>query len=81
MTTTGTKSHPTDDLRDDLAAVVDTVREGVKKKASEMVEHGRESADRLKTGLTESVQERPLTSLLIAGGVGLMLGLYLGRRH
>lgn len=43
--------------------------------ASEYYEQGRERAMEWERGLEEYVQEKPIKSLLIAAGVGLLIGL------
>jgi ElaB/YqjD/DUF883 family membrane-anchored ribosome-binding protein len=51
-----------------------------KEKASEYYAQGRESLAELNHTLEAQIRERPLQSLLIAGGMGLLLGLLWRRR-
>ena len=43
--------------------------------ASEYYEQGRQRAQEWEQGLEQYVQEKPVQSLLIAAGVGMLLGL------
>jgi ElaB/YqjD/DUF883 family membrane-anchored ribosome-binding protein len=65
---------------DDTASLADDMKQRIKNRADEVVESGREylheAEDRLKT----QVQERPVTTLLAAAGIGLLIGLILARR-
>ncbi|HEX5011093.1 MAG TPA: DUF883 C-terminal domain-containing protein [Planctomycetota bacterium] len=49
--------------------------------ASDMVDRGRESVDRAREGLSDRVRDRPLTSVLVAGGIGLLVGMLIARRR
>jgi ElaB/YqjD/DUF883 family membrane-anchored ribosome-binding protein len=64
------------DVRERASDVAHNVRE----RASEYIEAGREKARDWEEGIEGFVQEKPLQSLLIAAGVGLLVGL-LWRRH
>ncbi|HEX3358603.1 MAG TPA: hypothetical protein VHS31_16630 [Tepidisphaeraceae bacterium] len=54
-------------------------------KASDMAhssyEHGRDMASEWCDEAGEFVQARPMESVLVAAGVGLLVGFMLGRRH
>jgi ElaB/YqjD/DUF883 family membrane-anchored ribosome-binding protein len=52
----------------------------VRGRASEAYSHGKEAAERWEQSLEGFVQEKPLQAVLLAAGVGLLLGL-LWRRH
>jgi ElaB/YqjD/DUF883 family membrane-anchored ribosome-binding protein len=60
-------------------AVQEKVRD-VKDSARQMMERGRDQAEELGRSLEERIRERPLQSVLIAGGVGILLGAILCRR-
>jgi ElaB/YqjD/DUF883 family membrane-anchored ribosome-binding protein len=95
MTTSTDRSHAShatgpdaETLRDDLSAMAEIVRkevrrevERVREAAGDLVDRGREKADEMRESVSERVRERPLTSLLIAGGIGLLLGMYAARRR
>ena len=44
--------------------------------ASELYDQGRDTARRAARSLEQYIAEQPLTSMLIAGGVGLLLGRF-----
>jgi ElaB/YqjD/DUF883 family membrane-anchored ribosome-binding protein len=54
-------------------------------KASDMAhssyEHGKDMASEWCDEASEFVQARPMESVLVAAGVGLLIGFVLGRRH
>ena len=52
----------------------------LRQQASEYYEQGRQRAQEWEQGLEQYVQEKPIQSLLIAAGVGMLLGI-LWRRH
>jgi ElaB/YqjD/DUF883 family membrane-anchored ribosome-binding protein len=54
--------------------------ERLRDQASEYYEHGRQQAREWQHNLENYVQEQPVKSLLIAAGVGVLLGM-LWRRH
>ena len=75
-------------LKDDLAGVAESARkdvrrelERVREKAGEMMDRGRESVERVRESVSDRVRERPLTSVLVAGGIGLLLGMLVARRR
>jgi ElaB/YqjD/DUF883 family membrane-anchored ribosome-binding protein len=89
-------NHPTghadtqkrDEAVGDLGDLVDIVRaevrrefKAVSEKAGELVERGKEAATDAKDRLAEKVSEKPLASLAIAAGVGVLVGLMIGRRR
>jgi ElaB/YqjD/DUF883 family membrane-anchored ribosome-binding protein len=47
----------------------------VKETMTEYYEQGRESLEDLNQTLEAQIRERPLQALLVAGGIGLLLGL------
>ena len=62
--------------RDAVEARVQDARERV----NNMVERGRERAMEWESNLENFVQDQPVKSILIAAGVGLLLGALLTRR-
>jgi len=71
----------------ELSDLMDIVRNEVKRevkavsdKAGEFVQRGKEAAVDAGERMTDCVRERPLTSVAVAAGVGLLVGLMLGRR-
>jgi len=62
------------------AAASDLVDRG-RAAASDMVDRGRESVDHARERLSDRVRERPLTSVLVAGGIGLLVGMLIARRR
>lgn len=76
-----------DHLKEAAADVAHDVRERaseaahqVRERAGEYIEAGRAKARDWEEGIEGFVQEKPLQSLLMAAGVGLLVGL-LWRRH
>ena len=68
----------TQNLRDMGGQVRDAATEKyeqLRDQASEYYEQGRQRAQEWEQGLEQYVQEKPIQSLLIAAGVGMMLGL------
>jgi ElaB/YqjD/DUF883 family membrane-anchored ribosome-binding protein len=54
--------------------------EQMRQQANDYYEQGRQRAMEMEQNLEEYVQEKPIQALLIAAGVGMLLGL-LWRRH
>ena len=54
--------------------------ENMRQQANEYYEQGRQRAMEMEQSLEEYVQEKPIQALLIAAGVGMLLGL-LWKRH
>jgi ElaB/YqjD/DUF883 family membrane-anchored ribosome-binding protein len=84
----------TDDLKDkagkvgqDLKDVAGAVRdvageqyENVRQRAADYVEQGRERVMEWEEGIEGYIKDNPIRSLLIAGGVGLLVGLIWRRK-
>jgi len=82
-------SQTADQVRDKAAQVTDTVRDignKVRDAASDTygqvrdqtvgyINHGKEAAEEWEKSLESYVQEKPLQSILLAAGIGLLLGL------
>jgi ElaB/YqjD/DUF883 family membrane-anchored ribosome-binding protein len=69
-------------LRDKAASMAGNIRdaateqyEHLRDTASEYYDQGRRKAQEWQQGLEEYVQEQPIKSLLIAAGVGMLLGI------
>jgi len=85
----GQESQPQANLRDTAAEVKDNLRdigtqvrdqatqqyEQMRDQASEYYEEGRRRAMEMEQSLEQYVQEKPIQSLLIAAGVGMLLGM------
>lgn len=54
--------------------------ERVRENASELCDEGRDKVRQAARSLEQYIAEQPLTSVLIAGGVGLLLGRFWMRR-
>jgi ElaB/YqjD/DUF883 family membrane-anchored ribosome-binding protein len=70
-------------LREMGGEIGDVAREqyvGLRDRASDYVEQGRQKAQKWQEGMEGYIQERPLKSLMIAAGVGILLGLWWRRR-
>ncbi len=75
-------------LHQGFTAIGDVVRTEVrremrhlKERAGELVEQGKSKARAVKESAAERVSEHPLSSVLVAAGVGLLIGLMFGRRR
>jgi ElaB/YqjD/DUF883 family membrane-anchored ribosome-binding protein len=74
-------------IRDKAAEMAGAVKEAateqyerVRDTAEEFYESGRDKARQWEQGIEEYVQEKPIKALLIAAGVGMVLGI-LWKRH
>jgi ElaB/YqjD/DUF883 family membrane-anchored ribosome-binding protein len=72
----GTRSSENIINREAVEARVHDARE----RMNNLVERGRERAMELENNLEHYVQDQPVKSILIAAGVGLLLGAILARR-
>jgi ElaB/YqjD/DUF883 family membrane-anchored ribosome-binding protein len=84
----------TDDLKSKAAQMGETLRdmgghvrdaarekyEHVRDRAAEYVEAGRNKARELEEGVESYVQENPIHAILIAAGIGMLIGLLWRRR-
>lgn len=72
--------HGAQDMAADLTHRAQEGLGAVKEAASLYVEQGREKAEALGRTVEGQVKEWPLSSLLVATGIGLLLGIVLARR-
>lgn len=76
-------SAVTEDIQEMGAIARDAVQEKfehMQENASEFYDQGRDTARKTARSLEQYVAERPLTCILIAGGLGLLLGRFWRRR-
>ncbi|MCZ6747363.1 MAG: hypothetical protein O7C74_09135 [Acidobacteria bacterium] len=66
-----------DEARQAAADAVETGRQ----RATEIYGQGREKAEEFEEQLVEYVRKKPVKSILIAGGVGLLLGMVFSSRR
>lgn len=90
--TTSTKEtdalrHDLNALRDDVSHLTETLKGMASSRGSEAYDRLRQTADQTRTRVRDTasaavhqVEERPLTSVLIAFGVGMLLGILFDRR-
>ncbi len=74
-------------LRADFAKITEIIKDTARHSGAEAAERLRESAERgwseartRAEGLIEEMEERPVQSALVVFGVGILLGLLVGRR-
>lgn len=77
-----------DKLRDDVSHLTETLKNMASTRGNEAYDRLRQTADQTRTRVRDTanaaahqVEERPLTSVLIAFGVGLLLGIIFDRRR
>jgi len=78
-----TAGHVTQSLRDAGSHVRDAAHEKIgqiRDRANEYYEQGKQRAREWEQNLESYVQEKPIQSLLIAAGVGVLLGILWKRR-
>ena len=79
MTTNEARSRgPSLDVDTDAG---DGLKQRIKDRAEALVEGGRDALENLGTQARGQVRDRPLTSLAVAGGIGLLLGVLIARRR
>ena len=66
---------------DNGASVGDDLKARIRQGADNFVEDSRETLENLRGKLRGQVRERPMTSLVVAGGIGLLLGLLIARKR
>ena len=57
------------------------LQQRIRDRARELLDEGKASARDLGTRVRGQLRERPLTSLVVAGSFGLLVGLLLGRKR
>jgi ElaB/YqjD/DUF883 family membrane-anchored ribosome-binding protein len=86
--------HAAEDLKSKVSDVGDSLREvgshvrnaaqeqyeNVRDRAAGYVEAGREKAREMEEGVESYVQENPIHAILIAAGIGMLIGLLWRRR-
>jgi ElaB/YqjD/DUF883 family membrane-anchored ribosome-binding protein len=79
--------NATDRVRDKAAEVSQQIKDAatekygeVRDRATDVYNQGREKAEQFEQSLESYVQEKPLQAVLLAAGVGLLLGLLWKRR-
>ena len=72
--------HGAQDVAADLTHRAQEGLGAIKDAASGYVEQGREKAEALGRTMGGQIKEWPLSSVLVAAGVGLLLGIILARR-
>jgi len=88
------EKSPTDELKETVSQIGQNVREmseelggmarekyqNVRDQASEFYEQGKEKASEFESHIEDYITEKPIHALLIAAGVGLLVGLMWRRR-
>jgi ElaB/YqjD/DUF883 family membrane-anchored ribosome-binding protein len=59
---------------------IDDMQQRIKDRAAELVQDGREAIAGLGTKVRGQVRDRPVASLVVAGSIGLLIGLLIGRK-
>ncbi len=73
--------NPTSSRRKRLATGADDFGQRIRDGAHEALENGQEALEHLGSTVRGQVRDRPLAALMIAGGVGLLLGILIDRRR
>ncbi len=59
----------------------DGIKQRIKDRAEELVADGREAIENAGSKVRGQVRDRPLTSLAVAGGIGLLIGMLIARKR
>jgi ElaB/YqjD/DUF883 family membrane-anchored ribosome-binding protein len=62
-----------------IDAVADSI-DSLKARATDYVDQGRERAGELAHTFEDTIHERPLAAILVAGAVGFVVGCFMSRR-
>jgi ElaB/YqjD/DUF883 family membrane-anchored ribosome-binding protein len=57
------------------------LKQRIQDRARELVDHGKDAMQDMRANMRGQVRDRPMTSLVVAGSFGLLLGLLLGRKR
>jgi len=77
MTATNeTRSHAKD-----VDGDVDDMQQRIKDRATELVRDGKDAIEGLGTKVRGQLRERPVASLVVAGSIGLLIGMLIGRKR
>lgn len=68
-------AHKAQQVGEDIAEKAEHLSEHGKEVASEYYQQGRQQAVAWEQQLEEQIREKPIQSLFIAGGIGLLLGI------
>ena len=82
--TANSETHARDERLDGLDggdATAAGLKQRLKERADELIDDGREALGNVGGKVSDQVRERPLTSLVVAGSVGLLLGLLIARKR
>lgn len=74
-------SEEASDKTPQMASIASSQRKPLSTQASAYVHDARQQISRASTSATAAIQEQPFTSLLIAGGIGWILGFLAGSRQ
>lgn len=66
--------------RDSLTELVELARKAAEEKFNELTNQSGDKAGEMRNYVEEKLREKPTNTLLIASGIGLLLGYLLGRR-
>lgn len=83
MAATRRKSSAAARLRNGAHEGVDSVADSIdslRSRAQDYVDEGRERATELAETFEGTIQDRPVTAILVAGAVGFVLGCFMSRR-
>jgi ElaB/YqjD/DUF883 family membrane-anchored ribosome-binding protein len=65
----------------DVAGDVDDMQHRIKDRATELVQDGKDAIQGLGTKVRSQFRDRPVASLVVAGSIGLLIGLLIGRKR
>lgn len=68
-------------LREDVATMVDTMKEAGIKKSRNYYDRSREAGEKVSKRARKEVENHPVTSVLSAFGTGFVVGMLLDRRQ
>jgi ElaB/YqjD/DUF883 family membrane-anchored ribosome-binding protein len=83
MATTRRRATTSSRLRNGAHEQVDAVADSIdslRARATDYVDHGRERASELAHTFEDTLHERPMMAIVVAGAVGFVLGCFMTRR-